>query len=68
MVKGLNFLPDVKTFGDCRVWLHMMSELLAECLRVFYSLVHNRKRKCMPSLKHLDYLLLAQSLGISVKY
>ena len=43
--------------------LHMVSEVLAEC---FTNLCTTEKGHCMPSLKHLDYLLLAQSFGIIV--
>ena len=32
--------------------------------RVLYK--NRKKRHCMPSLKHLDYLFLAQSLGIII--
>ena len=58
----------MKKIGDCRV-LHVMSEVLAECLKsVLLTCGNTEKGHCMPSLKHLDYLLLAQSLGIVVWY
>ena len=58
MVKGVTYI------GDCRV-LHMMSEVLAEWLKsVLLTCTKTETWHCMPSLKHLDHLLLAQSLGI----
>ena len=40
----------------------MMSEVLAECLKsVLLTCAKTEKGHCMPSVKHLDYLFLAQS-------
>ena len=55
MVKGVNIFTGCgKKIGDCRV-LHMMSEVLAECLKsVLLTCAKTEKGHCMPSLKHLD--------------
>ena len=60
MIKVVNLSPDVKYIGDSRV-LHMMSDILVELLK---SVLLTCNKTAMPSLKHLDYLFLAQSLGI----
>ena len=45
----------------------MMSEVLVECLKtVLLTCAKTLKGHCLPSLKYLDYLLIAQSLGIMV--
>ena len=43
----------------------MMSEVLAEWLKsVLLTCTKTERWHCLPSLKHLDHLLLARSLGI----
>ena len=68
MVKGVNFLSGVKkrVFVISECGLHMVYEVLAECLRVFTHLCTTEEGHCMPSLNHLDYLLLSQSFSIIV--
>ena len=40
----------MKEFGDCSVWLHMMSEVLSECLRMNISMGYIGTRFKIPGV------------------